>query len=153
MTRPTRGTTLFLGLWRTTHAMQRVAEAHVATSGLSMTDFAVLEALLSRGPLRMSDVAEKVLLTSGATTTAVDRLVAKGLVERAADPADGRARVVELTSEGRALIAPVFRDHAATLDAATRSLSDSERSTLMALLLKLRRGLEPGRLTEERTSR
>jgi DNA-binding MarR family transcriptional regulator len=54
------------------------------------SDFAVLEALLHKGPLPVNEIGKKVLLTSGSITVAVDRLETKGLVERRASGADRR---------------------------------------------------------------
>jgi len=118
-----------------------VAEVNIAASGLCFTDFAVLEALLNAGPQRITTLAEKVMLTSGSATTAIDRLSDRGLVRRTADATDARARVIELTEQGRALIEPVFADHAAELDSAMSALTGDERATLLTLLLKLRTGV------------
>jgi len=136
-----RGTTLFLALWRTTAEIRRIAEGNIAASGLCFTDFAVLEALLNGGPQRITTLAEKVMLTSGSATTAIDRLADRQLVTRTADATDARARMIELTGAGRALIEPVFAEHAAELDDAVAALTDDERATLLTLLLKLRAGV------------
>lgn len=59
---------------------------------------------LARAPsraLRMTDLAEKVLLSPSGLTRLIDRLVAKGLVERRTDPEDGRVALACLTEEGR----------------------------------------------------
>jgi len=105
---------------------------------MSTTKVAVLEALLHSGPQRVSTIARKVMLTSGSMTTAVDRLASKGLVARTSDETDARARLIELTDEGRSLIAPAFANHAARLDEVFSALSAGERDELLALLLKLR---------------
>ena len=138
MPKTVKGTTLYLALWRTTREMQQIAEANIATTGLCLSDFAVLEALLHGGPQRVTTIAEKVLLTSGSMTSAIDRLAAKGLVERAADPHDARARVIELTGAGTSLIEPIFAEHAAALDAVVSGLSAENRAELLRLLLALR---------------
>lgn len=138
MPKTVKGVTLYLALWRTTRELQRIAEANIAASGLCLTDFAVLEALLHGGPLRASVIAEKVLLTSGSMTSAIDRLAARGLVERVPDPHDARARLIELTDAGRALIEPIFAQHSAALDSAVGGLGVDERGQLLRLLLALR---------------
>ena len=76
----------------------------VAQFEMGTTDFGVLEALLHKGPLTVKQLREKVLLTSGSMTTAVDRLEARGLVARHDDANDRRARIIRLTPEGRKLI-------------------------------------------------
>jgi DNA-binding MarR family transcriptional regulator len=61
--------------------------------------------------LRMTDLAEKVLLSPSGLTRLVDRLVAKGLVERRMDPDDGRAALARLTEEGVRQLRLAARTH------------------------------------------
>ena len=118
-------------------AVQGYASASIEATGLGVSDFAALEALLHKGPLPVNAIAEKVFLTSGSMTAAVDRLEAKGLLERRSDASDRRARVVHLTPKGRTLIAGAFRDHAAALERAVEGLSQDERAELVRLLKAL----------------
>src|SRR6266850_2098071 len=110
------GVHVFLVLWKAARAAEAYAEKSV--SGLEMcgSDFAVLEALLHKGPLPINEIGKKVLLTSGSITVAVDRLEAKGLVERRAHDTDRRARIIHLTKAGRKLITPIFAEHAADME-------------------------------------
>ena len=137
--RTPRGVTLWLALWRVAHDLERVARADVAALGLCLSDFAVLEALLHRGPQPVSAIAETVMLTSGSMSTAVDRLEGRGLVRRAQDSRDARVRLVDLTPDGRALIEPAYQAHAATMDASFAALGEAERAELFKTLLALRR--------------
>jgi MarR family 2-MHQ and catechol resistance regulon transcriptional repressor len=131
------GVHLWLVLWRAYDALRRRAEANIAHLGIAYADFAVLEALLHKGPLPVNTIGRKVNLTSGSITTAVDRLEAKGLVKRKADPEDGRTRMVCLTPAGRKLIEPAFEEHAREMEAATAGLSERERAEAVRLLRKL----------------
>ena len=54
------------------------------------SDFAVLEALLHKGPLPVNEIGKKILLTSGSITAAIDRLEDKEFVERRAHGTDRR---------------------------------------------------------------
>jgi MarR family 2-MHQ and catechol resistance regulon transcriptional repressor len=85
----------------------------------------------------VNTIGERVHLTSGSITAAIDRLERKSLVARGADPSDRRARVVHLTKAGRTLIESAFRDHAAAMEAAASGLSAAERGAAVALLKKL----------------
>ncbi|HEV7745764.1 MAG TPA: MarR family transcriptional regulator [Pyrinomonadaceae bacterium] len=132
------GVHVFLVLWKAASAVKSYAEASI--SGLEMcgSDFAVLEALLHKGPLPVNKIGRKVLLTSGSITVAVDRLETKGLVERRAHGTDRRARVVHLTNQGRKRITRIYGDHAADMELlASTSLSGGERDTLIRLLKKI----------------
>ncbi len=132
------GVHVFLVLWKAARAVEAYAEKSV--SGLEMcgSDFAVLEALLHKGPLPVNGIGKKVLLTSGSITVAVDRLEARGLVERRAHGTDRRARMVHLTKEGTKVITRVYADHAADMERlASASLTRAERKTLIRLLKKI----------------
>src|ERR1700682_6853792 len=106
------GVHVFLVLWKASRAAQAYAEKTILGLDMCGSDFAVLEALLHKGPLPVNEIGKKVLLTSGSITVAVDRLEAKGLVERRASGTDRGGRVVHLTKEGRKLITRAFAEHA-----------------------------------------
>jgi len=131
------GVHVFLVLWKAARAAQAYAEKSILGLEMCGSDFAVLEALLHKGPLPVNEIGKKVLLTSGSITVAVDRLEAKGLVERRAHGTDRRARIVHLTKEGRKLITRAYADHAADMERlASASLTRAERETLIGLLKK-----------------
>lgn len=132
------GVHVFLVLWKAARAVETYAEKSIAELALCGSDFAVLEALLHKGSLPVNEIGKKVLLTSGSITVAVDRLEAKGLVERRAHGTDRRARIVHLTNAGRKLITRVYADHAADMERlASASLNRAERKTLIGLLKKI----------------
>src|SRR5467141_5071129 len=132
------GVHVFLVLWKAARAAEAYAEKSISELELCGSDFAVLEALLHKGPLAVNEIGRKVLLTSGSITVAVDRLEAKDLVERRAHGTDRRARIVHLTKSGRKLITRVYADHAADMERlAASSLTKAERKTLIHLLKKI----------------
>src|SRR5260221_14728550 len=102
---------LWLGLWKASRAVEAHAHKSIALQPICPSDFAVLEAVLHKGPLPVNTIGRKVLLTSGSITTAVDRLETQGLVVRRAHPTDPRARVVHLPPDGKRLITGVFPEH------------------------------------------
>jgi MarR family 2-MHQ and catechol resistance regulon transcriptional repressor len=132
-----KGTHIRLILWKAFKAMETVDRASIASTGLCLTDFAVLEILLHKGALPVNVIGQKVLLTSGSITSAINRLEQKGLVRRQRDPYDGRIFRVELTDSGRKLIGAAFADHERNLEAAVAGLTDKERQELVRLLKKL----------------
>ena len=114
------------------HAQQSMRETELCDS-----DFFVLEALLHKGPLPVNTIGQKVRLTSGSISIAVDRLVRRKLAERQASLRDKRVRLVQLTEDGRRLIEAAFAKHSAALETATSGLTETERSHLVRLLKKL----------------
>ena len=132
------GVHVFLVLWKASRAAQSYAEKSILELEMCGSDFAVLEALLHKGPLPVNEIGKKVLLTSGSITVAVDRLETKRLVERRAHGTDRRTRIVHLTKEGRKLIARAYAKHAADMERlASASLSRADRKTLIRLLKKI----------------
>ena len=132
------GVHVFLVLWKAARGVQTYAEKSITELEMCGSDFAVLEALLHKGPLPVNEIGKKILLTSGSITVAVDRLEKKGLVERRAHGTDRRARIVHLTKPGRKLITRVYADHAADMERlASASLTRAERKTLIGLLKKI----------------
>lgn len=133
----TSGIHLWLVLWRAYDALRRRAERHIESLGICLSDFAVLELLLHKGPTAVNRIGARVRLTSGSITTAVDRLERLGLVERRNDPEDRRTRIVHLTDDGRRMIAGAFSDHEKAMEEATAALTPDERGQAVALLKKL----------------
>lgn len=139
----TSGVHLWLLLSRCFRAVSARASESIDELAFGYSDFAVLEALLHKGPQQVSALGRMVLLTSGSITTAVDRLEARGLVQRKQDGDDRRARHVRLTPKGRALIEKAFERHAADMEAAAAALSSKERDALAKLLRTWGKSLVP----------
>jgi MarR family 2-MHQ and catechol resistance regulon transcriptional repressor len=134
---PVEAARLWLVLARCHRALSQIAGRSIEEAGLGLTDFAALEALLHKGPLTITEIQGKVLLASGSMTAAVDRLERKGLVVRTATASDRRAKVLELTPEGRRVVEAAFRRHTTELEAAMAILNGAEKRRLHGLLKRL----------------
>ena len=118
----------------------RAANAALERHGLRYSAYAVLATLRASGaPFRMSPsrLQETLLLTSGGTSNLLARLETKGWIRRLADPLDGRAIIVELSDEGRALADRAMADHAATERQLVNMLSADEQAALAELLSRM----------------
>jgi DNA-binding MarR family transcriptional regulator len=120
--------------------LDRARRAAFAASELESWEFDVLSALRRAGaPYQLSPKALllQTLVSSGTMTNRIDRLVERELVERRADPGDGRGILVVMTSLGRervdAAISELVDGEAVLLD----GLSSSDQEKLAALLRKL----------------
>ncbi|MGJ8653645.1 MAG: MarR family winged helix-turn-helix transcriptional regulator [Opitutaceae bacterium] len=132
------GSHLFLLMWKASRAVMAYDQASISRSGFAtLSDFAVLEVLLHKGSLPVNTIGEKVLLTSGSITTAVQRLEKKGFVLRERSSEDARIVQVHLTSEGRELIESAFAAHSTNLDQLFETFDDTERETFAALMRKV----------------
>lgn len=133
------GAHLRLLFGRANKAIEQVDRTGIARTGLNVSDFAILEALLHKGPLPINTIGQKVLLTSGSMTAAANRLEKKGLIRRVRDPADGRSFQLHLTGAGHELIQPAFHEHRENLELIFAGLDESEREQLARLLKKVGR--------------
>ncbi len=129
---------LYLILWKAFYAVEAHDRRSIRSLGFaSDSDFAVLEALYSKGALPVNVLGRKLFLTSGAITTAVDRAQRQGLVRRVADPADKRVARVELTEAGREKARCALVRHFQNLATALAGLDPAEQRHLADLLRKL----------------
>lgn len=131
------GSHIRLVLWKAYKSVETVDLSSIASTGLCLSDFAVLEVLLHKGPQPISTIGQKVLLTSGSITTAIDRLQNRRLVIRERDAMDGRIFRVRLTPDGKELIQKAFASHTQNLETVVDVLTDEERRELVRLLKKL----------------
>src|SRR4030081_1108151 len=112
----TSGTHLWLVMMKAHRALQRLATRSIELSEVGLSDFAVLEMLLHRGPQPVNEIGRRIELTSGAITTAVDRLESRSLVTREAHASDRRARIVRLTAAGEKQAVKIFAVHKMAMD-------------------------------------
>lgn len=129
---------LYLILWKAFYAVEAHDRRSIRALGFaSDSDFALLEALYSKGALPVNTLGRKLLLTSGSITTAVDRAERQGWVRRVADPSDKRVALVELTEAGRERARQALRVHFRNLATVLGGLDSAEQAQLAALLRKL----------------
>lgn len=117
-----------------------------AAVDLGNGEFNVLAALRREGEpytLTAGQLSQRMLVTTGAVTKRVDRLIARGLVSRSVSAADARGRVVGLTPAGVTLTDQLIEKHLANEEAMLRGLADSDRRALEQLLATLARTVTP----------
>jgi len=95
-----------------------------------------LLSLLSLEPLPMRRLANKLKCEPSNVTGIVDRLEARGLVERLPDPKDRRVKLAAATQEGRR-VARSLRDSLDFAREPLAGLSEEERLSLRDLLLRM----------------
>ena len=128
---------VWLVMMKAMRALTRYAAAGIEGTGLGLSDFGVLEALLHKGPLPVNTIGPIVDLTPGSISIAVDRLVEKGLVSRVESGKDRRVRIVALTQRGKDLIASAFRQHSGQMKKVFSDLSPTELHNLEVALKKV----------------
>lgn len=114
------------------------SRAHlVLPPGVTLTQFAALEALYHLGPLFQSELAAKLLKSGGNLTLVVDNLERDGLVTRTRDPADRRFVKVDLTPKGRRFIGTLFPKVAKSLAQEFAVLSPRDQLALARICKRL----------------
>jgi DNA-binding MarR family transcriptional regulator len=111
-----------------------------ADAGLGRGDFNVLAALRRAGEphsLTPSELKDALMVSQGAVTKQVDRLIAKGLVTREVSPEDARGRTVSLTDAGVTLVDELMAVHLENQRRLLSVLSDDEVDELGRLLAVL----------------
>jgi DNA-binding MarR family transcriptional regulator len=103
-------------------------------SGLSLTAAATLATLERSGPSRLTSLAVREGVTQPAMTQLIGRLQESGLVDRTADPTDGRVVQVRVTDAGRAMLARRRAVRAERLAEILARLSPEEQAALRATL-------------------
>ena len=127
----------YVRLMRAANAARNNASRHLGGTGLTLTQFAVLEALYHLGPLSLSDIAQKILTTGGNLTMVLGNLEKQGLAGRQKSPEDRRVLIVVLSPKGKALIRKIFPEHAEGIAEFMSALSPSEQELLGDLCRKL----------------
>ena len=130
-----------MGIIGRLHRLAAVLDAELlpvfAAAGLKDGDFDVLATLRRAGTpyeLTPGDLAAAGMVTSGAVTKRVDRLLAQGLVERRVATDDARSRLVRLSARGLTLVDDLVAKHVANEHRLLAGLSDLERTRLAHLL-------------------
>lgn len=99
---------------------------------MSLTSLSTLSTLDRTGPRRITDLAVIQGVAQPSMTTLVTVLQRSGLVERRADPADGRVALVELTAAGSAFLKARRRAGAEAFTDLIGKLPPAEVATLLA---------------------
>ena len=127
-------------LSRAARLLERGVDRVLDEHGVGGGEFDILATLRRSGPpyrLTPGALVSSSMVTSGAVTARLDRLVAKGLVTRETDPDNRRSVLVTLTARGRRLVDRVVEEHVANEEALLEGLSGRERDQLAGLLRRL----------------
>lgn len=102
-----------------------------ASGRLNFSALSVLHTLSRVGPCRLSDLVRTEQIKQPALTSAVAKLERDGLVERRPDPSDGRASMLSLTADGRAVLARRHAERVERLGGLVDRLPPADRTRLL----------------------
>lgn len=129
----------FIKLMRAAESVSSDVHRDLAASGLSVSQFGILEALHHRGSMSQKELAEKILKSAGNITMVINNLEKRGLALRERCRADKRSCIISLTPRGESLITDIFPAHAARITKRMAALTAGEQRRLADLLKKLGR--------------
>ena len=127
----------YVKLMRATDSITSRINKNLSSVKLTLSQFAVLEALYHLGSLHQTEIGQKLLRSSGNITMVIDNLEKRGYVKRERGKEDRRFMMVRLTDVGFELISEVFPAHAAVITREMSVLTESEQDTLAQLCKKL----------------
>ncbi|MDQ2767568.1 MAG: MarR family transcriptional regulator [Gemmatimonadota bacterium] len=128
---------LWIVLSRAYDSVAELAKLDVERGELSLTEFAVVEALYHKGDLTAGEVSKRVLLRSGSLTYVIDKLVERGAIKRKVCETDRRRTYLHLTASGSAMMRRIWPGHAAVIELASSGLTLAEKRTAARLLKKM----------------
>jgi DNA-binding MarR family transcriptional regulator len=101
------------------------------------SSFPLAKQLMCHNAIRVSDLASRLGLDASTVSRQIKHLQDKGMVERTADPADGRASLVQISPHGEAVMQSAFRRRFERIRTALDTWTDADRRKLQELLTRL----------------
>ena len=127
----------YIKLQRSAESTAARATRHLASAGLTFSQYGVLDILFHLGPLPLGQIAEKILKSEGNMTTVVDNLERRGLVKRERRERDRRVVTLTLTESGRKVIEEILPQHIQAIVEEMSVLTPDEQETLSRLCRKV----------------
>lgn len=130
--------TLVKELASTYQAFESYSTSHIKEMGLTMTQFDILATLGNQPPMTCKELSDKTLILKGTMTGVLERLEAKGLIEKIANENDGRSYKIGLTKTGDKLFKKNFPEHLDHLGKAFSKLSKKELEQAVTALKEVK---------------
>ena len=132
-----RALDLFIKLSRASESVAGQISKAMGPSGVTVSQFGVLDALYHLGPLPLGELAKKHLRSPNNMTTVIDTMEKHGWVERQRCPGDRRIVKAVLTCDGRALFESLWPANLAAIVSAMSVLTPAKQLELAALVREL----------------
>ncbi len=131
------GKTLLVAVARLAITLNRATSTAARVAGVNPTAWAILSELSLDGWLTNGQLAERLGMSTGGVTPALDRLATLGLLERSPNPADRRSSIISITPKGQELLSRSNEAVAEELEPALSALDDREREVALNLLIAI----------------
>ena len=133
---------VYISMSRVINTLRRENNKLILKHNLTLGQFAVMEALYSKGRLSTGEVMEKILSTSGNIPVIVKNLEKDGFITRKQDEADKRRFILDLTDKGRDLMDEIVPENLKFMDELISLWDDEDKEELIILMNKFRRKYE-----------
>jgi MarR family transcriptional regulator, 2-MHQ and catechol-resistance regulon repressor len=123
---------------RAEHKIHNLEYKTIKDSGLTISQFGVLEALYNKGDLRIGEIMQKILTTSGNITVVIKNLEKDGFIKKNPDPLDKRSTIISITDKGINTIEEILPEHIKNINNIFSILTDEEKLVLKEILKKFK---------------
>lgn len=133
---------VYISMSRVINTLRRENNKLILKHNLTLGQFAVMEALYSKGRLSTGEVMEKILSTSGNIPVIVKNLEKDGFITRKQDESDKRRYILDLTDKGKNLMDEIVPENLKFMDELISLWDDEDKEELIILMNKFRRKYE-----------
>ena len=133
---------VYISMSRVINTLRRENNKLILKHNLTLGQFAVMEALYSKGRLSTGEVMEKILSTSGNIPVIVKNLEKDGFITRKQDESDKRRFILDLTDKGKDLMDEIVPENLKFMDELISLWDDEDKEELIILMNKFRRKYE-----------
>ena len=129
---------VLISFTRAEHKIHSLEYKTIKESGLTISQFGVLEALYNKGDLRVGEIMEKILTTPGNITVVIKNLEKDGFIKKIPDPLDRRSTIISITDKGTKVIEEILPEHIKNINNIFSILTDEEKVVLKDILKKFK---------------
>ena len=131
-------------LFKTEKNLRKQIKISLENTGLTVNEFAALEALYNKGKISVNQLISYVLIPNSSMTYVIESLKKKGYIEQCLLEDDNRVKLISISERGQNIFTKAYDVHYTYMRQKFDVLSVEEEKTLQTLLKKLGRNLEGG---------
>lgn len=126
---------VFLNAYKT---LKKNVGKTISKSGLTETQFGVLDVLYSKGPITISELLVKILGTSGNITVVLKNMERNGLITKTISREDNRKCIIAITDKGKEVFEKILPLHREEVEIFFEFLTGEEKESLIKILKKFK---------------
>jgi MarR family 2-MHQ and catechol resistance regulon transcriptional repressor len=127
----------FVVLMKASKTVEDQVKKDISSYDMKTSEFTVLEALYHKGRQTVKEISNAVLINIGSITYVIDKLEAKGLLERINCKDDRRVIFIQITDQGTQLMDEVFPKHRQVIESIFADINAEEKAFLIDILKRV----------------